>query len=164
MHPLLRLALPLLALTLPALRAGEPAAKSKTAAAEPAVAALRAADDARVSATIRGDAAALGTLLSDELRYTHSSGSVDTKAVFIEALASGRIRYHAMDYEERNFQVIAPGVALMSGRGRFKPARAGSPPSDLHLSFLAVWRQEQGQWRFIAWQSARIPEPAAGKK
>ena len=25
---------------------------------------------------------------------------------------------------------------------------------------LAVWREEQGHWRFLAWQSAKLPEPA----
>jgi hypothetical protein len=34
----------------------------------------------------------------------------------------------------------------------------------MDLSYLAVWRQEGGQWRFLAWQSCRMPEtPAAAK-
>jgi hypothetical protein len=28
-------------------------------------------------------------------------------------------------------------------------------PND--LNFLAVWRQEKGKWRFLAWQSCKNP-------
>jgi hypothetical protein len=41
--------------------------------------------------------------------------------------------------------------------------RAGSTTQRnlLDLNFLAVWREEGGQWRFLAWQSSRNPAPAA---
>jgi len=28
---------------------------------------------------------------------------------------------------------------------------------DSVLSFLAVWREENGKWRFLAWQSCKLP-------
>jgi len=28
---------------------------------------------------------------------------------------------------------------------------------DSVLSYLAVWREENGQWRFLAWQSCKLP-------
>ena len=29
---------------------------------------------------------------------------------------------------------------------------------------LAVWREEKGQWRFLAWQSNKVPPPAPAAK
>jgi hypothetical protein len=28
------------------------------------------------------------------------------------------------------------------------------------LSFLAFWREEKGRWRFLAWQSCKLPAAA----
>jgi hypothetical protein len=120
---------------------------------------LRAADDARVAAMKAADGAKLAELLSDELHYAHSSGVVDTKAALTEALTSGRSKYTGIDYEERKFTFPAPGVALMTGRARVQVTSAKGQ-MDAVLSFLAVWREENGKWRFLAWQSCKVPPPA----
>ena len=51
----------------------------------------------------------------------------------------------------------------MTGRTRSKVVKAEGTVEML-LSFLGVWREEKGQWRFLAWQSGRMPEPAAAGK
>lgn len=124
------------------------------------LAAVQSADDARVAAMKAGHRERLSSAFSDELRYAHSSGVVDTKASFIEVLTSGRTRYLGYEYEERKFTFPAPGIALMTGRARIK-AESPTGTMDNVLSFLAVWREEEpGRWRFLAWQSCRLP-PAA---
>lgn len=124
---------------------------------ESRLAALEAADDARVAAMMQPTAEALGAIFSDELHYSHSSGTLDTKASFIEALVSGKTKYLAMDSVERRFTFPAPGIALMSGRSDIQVSSAKGEAS-LKLAYLAVWREEGGQWRFLAWQSCRLPE------
>ena len=32
---------------------------------------------------------------------------------------------------------------------------------QLDLNFLAIWRNEGGAWRFVAWQSSRLNPPDA---
>jgi hypothetical protein len=120
------------------------------------------ADDLRVAAMISGDKAKLDAAFSDELRYVHSSGKLDTKASFIEALASGKSKYNAMTYETRNFREVAPGLVLMDGRVRVKLG-AKEPFTELYLGFLAVYRMEKGAWKFLAWQSCKLDD-GAGKK
>jgi len=120
---------------------------------------LAAVDDARVSATRTADRDKLTALLSDELRYAHSSGNVDTKTSLIETLTSGHLKYAGFDYEERKFTFPAPTIALMTGRAHIK-AETATGTMDAILSFLAVYREEQGQWRFLAWQSCKLPAPA----
>jgi hypothetical protein len=120
---------------------------------------LAAVDDARVAATRAADHDKLVALLSDELRYAHSSGNVDTKTSLIESLTSGHLKYAGFDYEERKFTFPAPTIALMTGRAHIK-AETATGTTDAVLGFLAVYREEQGQWRFLAWQSCKLPAPA----
>lgn len=133
------------------------------AADAPRTARLRTADDERVAAIIAGDRAKLTAIFADDLRYAHSNGLVDDKTSYIDALVSGRTKYLVMDYLERNFTFPAPGVALMTGRARVQVAKADGKV-DMVLSFLAAWREENGQWRFLAWQSCKLPEPAPAAK
>jgi len=122
----------------------------------PALVAVKAADKARVAAMQSGDRAKLDTVFSDELRYAHSNGIVDSKKSFIEILSAGKTKYVGYDYEEQNFTFPAPGIALMTGRAHIKAESEGKA-MDAVLSFLAIWREEQGQWRFLAWQSCKLP-------
>ena len=132
------------------------------AASDPA-SAWRAADDARVAAMISADPAKLATAFSDELLYVHSSGKPDTKASFMESLTSGRSKYNSVTYEQRDFREVAPGLVLMNGRCRVKLGKA-APFTELHLSFLAAYRLEKGVWKFLAWQSCKMPEPTPAAK
>lgn len=119
------------------------------------LAAVKAADKARIEAVLASGKDKLNAILSDELRYAHSSGAVDTKQSFIDAVTSGKMKYTAIDYEEQNFTMPAPTIALMNGRVHLKVGAM-----EASMSFLAVWRNENGQWRFLAWQSCKLPVPA----
>ena len=123
------------------------------------IATVRAADDERVAATLAANAQRLETVLSDQLHYAHSSGKIDTKATFVDALVTRHTVYESIEYEQRNFRLISPEVALMSGRAKVK-VRSGEQKIDLDLVYLAVWREENGRWRFLAWQSTKLPPPA----
>jgi hypothetical protein len=126
-------------------------------------AAWKAADDARVAAMISADPAKLAVVFSDELRYVHSNGKLDTKATFTEALTSGKSKYAAMTYEQRDFREVAPGLVLVNGKVRVKLG-AKEPFTEMYLSFLSAYRLEKGTWKFLAWQSCRLDAPAAEKK
>lgn len=167
MRSLLR-PLPCLALAAALLRAAEPPADvgprgpgnpARYALVAPPdseklIAAVKAADEERVAATKAGDRARLEAIFSDELRYSHSSGHIDTKASYIKALTSHSTVYESYDYRERTFLPAAQGIVLMTGRVLVH-SRNGQGANTLDLNFLAVWREEGGQWRFLAWQSCK---------
>ena len=131
-------------------------------AQDPQTVRIVAADMERVAAIKSADREKLEAILSDDLRYAHSSGTVDTKQSFIESLSTGRTKYLGLDYEERTFTFPAPGIALMTGRAHVKVANA-TGEADMMLSFLSVWREENGKWRFLAWQSCKLPAPAVAQ-
>lgn len=118
---------------------------------------VRAADTARVMATIAGDTNRLAPLLSDALSYGHSNGRAQTKEEFLEAVRSNRVRYEAYDYEETQITPVATDLALMTGTARLR-ATAGTERVAFRLRFLSVWRRESGSWRLLAHQSARAPD------
>jgi ketosteroid isomerase-like protein len=130
--------------------------------AEQLIPTVRAADDERVAATIAADPARLAAIFSDELRYAHSSGKVDTKASYTQSLVSHATVYESFEYRERNFRSAGPGIVLMTGRVLIH-SRHDGPSVVMDLNFLAVWREENGHWRFLAWQSCRNPPPPPGK-
>lgn len=162
--PLLALALASLApLATPATAAEKSAAPAFANDGERLRAALTAADDERLAATKAGDAARLGAIFSDDLRYCHSSGKVDNKASLTASLVSKASVYESFDYKERTFTLIGAGLATMAGRVIVHVGPAGKP-AELDLAYLAIWREEKGKWRFLAWQSCKMPAPVAAAK
>ena len=125
-------------------------------AADDARLAVQSADDARISTMSSPTRDQLASIFSDDLRYAHSTGAVDTKTSFIDTLTSGKTKYLRFDYLEREFSFPAPDIALMTGCVRIRAATAEGEMENA-LSFLAVWRKEKGQWRFFAWQSCKLP-------
>ncbi len=121
------------------------------------LAALRAADDERLAATKAASPERLEAIFSDELHYGHSSGKADTKASQIEGIVGRTYAYEHFEHKERTFVPAGPGVALMRGRVLVRMRTKAGAENNLDLTYLAVWRQENGRWRFYAWQSCRNP-------
>jgi hypothetical protein len=147
MKNLIRLVLPFAAIT-----------ASLWAATDPVIEAVRRADDARVIATVSANREQLDGLFSGDLVYTHSSGAVNDKASYIAAISSGQTKYFSIEYEARNFESVAPGIVLMRGRCVIHSSNNGQSVEN-YLAYLAVWREENGAWRFLAWQSCHLPPP-----
>ena len=131
-----------------------------SAADNPELARVTSADDARVAAMLAPTREKLEAVLSPDLRYAHSNGQVDSKDALIASLTDGSATYSKYAYQDRTFTFPAPGIALMAGRFDVKAVVKGNP-AESTISFLAVWRLEKGEWKFLAWQSCKIPP--AGK-
>jgi len=110
----------------------------------------------RIAAMVTKDLAALDSLLADDLSYTHSGGSTDSKASFI-TLIKERGRYLGVDYT--NPQVIPWGGNSVVVRGVAKIRLEGTPSYD--VLFMDVWALRNGSWKMVAWQATRVPEQAA---
>ncbi|GBL24586.1 hypothetical protein EMGBS6_13710 [Opitutia bacterium] len=132
------------------------------AADHPELARVTAANDARVAAMLAPTREKLEAVLSPDLRYTHSNGQIDSKATLIDSLLDGSAKYMKYDFHECTFTFPAPGIALMAGRFDVKAVVKGNA-AESTISFLAVWRLEKGEWKFLAWQSCKVP-PATPSK
>jgi hypothetical protein len=124
------------------------------AAAEPAVISALRADKARLAAMMSGDGDALARLMSDQLRFVHSDGRVEAKADYVKNMMAGDTAYADAKTSEVETMQVSSDVVVMLGVQEMRK-RLGPTWSEIKLRYLAVWRNELGTWRMVAWQSAR---------
>ena len=113
-------------------------------------------EDKRFGAMTGKDWKALDALLHDQLLYTHSTGVTDTKAVWLEAMKSGRTVYKSVKNSDRKVRIYGDN-ALVTGRAAIE-AEVNGQPRTLRLCYLNVWTKTPQGWKFVAWQST--PQPA----
>ena len=125
-----------------------PAQTKDTSAVSAAVESLR-------KAMIEGDRSSLDKLAADELTYGHSSGRLEDKAQFVEALAGGKSGFSAIQLSDQTVNIV-DNVALV--RHVFLGTRRNAPAGDdkMKLSILTVWVQRQEQWKLLARQAAKL--------
>jgi ketosteroid isomerase-like protein len=123
--------------------AGDPALESR----------ILALDTKRIAAMVTKDLATLDALLADDLTYTHSGGTTDSKASFI-TLIKERGRYQGVDYSNTQVIPFAGGTAVaVRGRAQIRLEGVASYP----VLFLDVWAFRDGAWKMVAWQATRVP-------
>jgi hypothetical protein len=123
-------------------------------AAEPPVISALRADKARLAAMMAGDGEALGKLMSDQLRFVHSDGRVESKSDYVKNLMAGDTAYAEAKTSNLETTQVANDVVVIIGLQEMRK-RLGTEWSNITLRYLAVWRNENGMWRMVAWQSAR---------
>jgi ketosteroid isomerase-like protein len=117
---------------------------------------ILALEDKRCAAMTAADADALAAMLHEDLLYTHSSAVVDDKASCLEAIRSGRTRYHSIRCAEQRVRLCGD-TALVTGRAEIEVDVNGVHKS-LRLRYLDAWTRTPQGWKFIAWQSTGIPD------
>jgi hypothetical protein len=115
-------------------------------------AAVSAAVEALRKAMIAADKSSLDQLSLPELSYGHSSGRLENKAEFIEALVSGKSDFSAIELADQTVNVVN-NIALV--RHVFHGTRA-KQGDKVKLSILTVWLEQQGQWKLLARQAAKL--------
>lgn len=113
------------------------------------------AEEARYTAQMNNDFAAMQRMFADDLVYYHSSTVVDTKESFIESMRSGTVKYRRMtrgDVKTREFG----SVGIITGRGTFEVTARGQD-MVLDLMFTAVWAVRDAGLQFVSWQATRMP-------
>ena len=127
---------------------------TQVACAEPPVIAAMRADKARLATMMAGDGEGLARLLSDQLRFVHSDGRVESKSEYVKNLMAGDTEYADAKTSDLETMQISPDVVVIIGVQEMRK-RLGPDWSNIKLRYLAVWRNEFGNWRMVAWQSAR---------
>ncbi len=110
----------------------------------------------RFAAQVRKDIAFLNRVLGDDLIYTHSSGTVDTKASFIESIASGRLDYREATPERLDARLFGD-VAVLTGMARIR-VQVKDHMLALNIRFLDVYVKRPSGWQMVAWQATKLPE------
>ena len=123
-------------------------------AAETPVEIVLRTDQARLAAMGKADGAALAKVFSDEIVFIHSDARSESKADYIKNLTAGDTAYSDLKTSDVKARQITADVIVLTGAQDMKK-KLGAEWSDLKLRFMSVWRNENGTWRMVAWQSLR---------
>ena len=115
-----------------------------------------AMDERRLKAMIAGDIGELEKLLHRDLKYTHSSGLVDSKDSYIRG-----VREKLWDYlsiKTTNMLMTVYGdTALIHCRLQIDLEVKGVPRQVDSLA-LTVWIKDEGRWQVLAVHSTPHPK------
>jgi ketosteroid isomerase-like protein len=122
-----------------------------------AVPAIEKAEQDWSSAVRRGDAAAMGKILADDLVYTHSTGIVDTKDSYIKSITSGSQKYAGIEYSDTKIRVYGR-AALVTAVVRMTGTTNGVPfDNKLRMSHVWVRGAKGSDWLLVSHQTTRLP-------
>jgi len=121
------------------------------------------AEQARTTALIACDFAALDKLMADDVTYVHASGQHDTKQTYLAALRSGVLSYKSWEAREIHVRMLGSDVVVLNGiyTVHAMDHRVGNDEIIIDIHFLTVYARRDGRWQQVAWQSTRVPAPAA---
>ena len=104
---------------------------------------------------LAADIDTLDELLHDELVYSHSTGGMDTKEVYIGSLRDKITVYKRVARDDQTVRVHGD-IGLVFNHVQIEAEYKGN---DLKLDnrLLAVWKRDDGVWRLLAIQSGAIP-------
>lgn len=113
-------------------------------------------DAERCAATIAVDRATLERLIGDDLRYVHSSGADESKALYLERVTGGYYDYKALTSIRRDFRRIGD-VVLVNGDVDIDVVVERQRHRKFVSRYLQVWARRAGQWQMVSWQSTPLP-------
>lgn len=106
------------------------------------------------TAMVDADEAALQEIALKELTYGHSSGLLEDKSEFVEALASGKSDFKNMDLMNQVITVV-DNTALVRHELKADVVDNGNQAS-IHLGVLLVWQKQKGDWKLLARQAYKL--------
>lgn len=118
-------------------------------------AAVLAADEQRYRAMITLDFAGLDRLLSDDLVYMHSTGSIDSKASLLAGLEQRKFSFLSANTRDTNVREYGD-IAILNGKVQLE-VEAGGKEHRVQSGFTTVWKREGAEWRLLHWQSTPLP-------
>jgi ketosteroid isomerase-like protein len=121
-------------------------------ASETSEQAVLAAHEARRMATLAGDADKVGSMMTDDFTFTHPNGLVESKAQFLDALKSGKLKYKTLKDEERQVRIHGD-TGIVSGTVHIVVDASGMV-FDVRVVFTELWVKKGNAWKMVLWHAA----------
>ncbi|GAB2971339.1 nuclear transport factor 2 family protein [Mucilaginibacter puniceus] len=103
---------------------------------------------------INRDIKLLDDLVLPELSYGHSSGNVETKAAFLEAVAKGPVRYLAINISNQTIQVT--GDNAVTRHTQDLDLVNNGTPTKLKIGNMLIWKKINNKWKLLAKQGFKL--------
>ena len=117
---------------------------------------ILALEQRRFKAMIAGDAGELETLLHRDLKYTHSSGAVDSKDSYTRGVCEKLWDYQSIKTSSETVSVH-DDTALVHCRLQIDLEVKGAPRQVDSIA-LTVWIKDEGRWQVLAVHSTPDPK------
>ncbi len=117
---------------------------------------ILALDEARIAATLAGDVARLEPLIGKSLRYVHSSGTDEDRALYLQRLGDGFYDYQQLVSIARAFRRFGDMV-LVNGDVEIDVIVREKGRKHFRSRYLQAWALEGDAWRMVSWQSTPLP-------
>lgn len=108
-----------------------------------------------VNAMLSADKASLDGLASDKLSYGHSSGKIESKAEFVETIASGASVFEEIRIEDQQVDMVENTAAVRHVL-LAKTNDPGKGPAEIKLGILLVWTKTADGWKLLARQAYKL--------
>ncbi|RFM27859.1 nuclear transport factor 2 family protein [Deminuibacter soli] len=118
--------------------------------------AVAAAVESLRKAMIDPTKANLDQLTAPALSYGHSSGKVQGKAAFEEALLNGSSDFVSIDLTDQTISVT--GNTAIVRHTLSAQTNDGGKPGAVKIGILLVWVKQQGSWKLLARQAVKLPQ------
>src|SRR5688572_5237986 len=107
-------------------------------------------------AMLDADKATLEKCTAPELSYGHSSGKVETKNEFVDALVTGKSDFVSISLSDQTVKVVG-NTAIVRHTLQGETNDNGNR-GTVKLFVLTIWQKQNGQWKLLARQAARPPQ------
>lgn len=124
----------------------------------PAIQEIEQLERQRFDAQVSRDLATLEKIFADDLIYTHSNGSEDSKTSYIESIRTGQSRYDAVDiealtvrpYNDDQAAVVNGTILINNGPG------ADGQPTFTRIKYAVVYIKNPGLgWQLVLWHAQK---------
>ncbi|MBK7870308.1 MAG: nuclear transport factor 2 family protein [Saprospiraceae bacterium] len=105
-------------------------------------------------AMVDADKSALENISAEELSYGHSSGKIENKSEFVEAIVSGKSDFVKIDLSDQTIKVV--GKTALVRHKFFAETNDGGKPGTVTLHILTIWQKQKGGWKLLARQAVRV--------
>ncbi|RYE28765.1 MAG: nuclear transport factor 2 family protein [Sphingobacteriaceae bacterium] len=105
-------------------------------------------------AMIDGSRSALESIASDALSYGHSSGKIQNKTEFVEAIASGKSDFVTINLTDQTISVTNQ-TAIVRHKLTAE-TNDGGKPGNVSLGIILVWAKEKGAWKLLGRQAYKL--------
>lgn len=123
---------------------------------------IRDLEQQRVRAMQDGDVDVLDALYTDEMFYTHSNATRDTKFSLLAKIRDQELRCTEIHHHPEDHVVVIGDTAIAAGQ-----VTGTAYVNDIAFKqcnrALAVWTRQCGRWRLLAYQSTPIPAGNPGQ-
>jgi hypothetical protein len=114
-------------------------------------AAVAEAVAALTKAMLAADKAQLDTLVADQLSYGHSGGVIQTKAEFVDVIASKKTVYKSIVLSDQT--VVVAGSDAIVRHAWASESESGGKSTLSKIGILQVWQKQGASWKLLARQA-----------